>query len=218
MAGNRGAGRRGKRKSPAVAILVVSAVVLLAVLAGVGAVTFLRSRGGGVTQGRQQNLPTKITQTQAIGLANPGHSSQEQASSSPATLLYAGGSGLLFTPSGNGMNVAPSQQWQASQMGSGGQFVLLFSPDGLCLTATGSGPRASAQLDHCDSRLDQRWYHPYRSRDASGQEYYQLRSASTGRCLAVGQEADSSGAAVAAMQRCSAGKPSAQLIMFWSAY
>lgn len=218
MAGNRGAGRRAKHRSRAAAVLVVAAVMLLAVLAGVGAVTFLHSRGSNVAQGRQLNLPSKITQTQAIGLANPGQNSQEQASSSPATLLYAGGSGLLFTPSTNGRSVEPSQQWQANQMGNGGQFVLLFSPDGLCLTAVGTGARASAQLDHCDSRLDQRWYHPFRHTDASGREYWQLRSASTGRCLAVGAAADSSGAAVASMQRCSAAKPSAQLIMFWSAY
>ena len=197
---------------------MVTAVVLLAVLAGVGAVTFLHSRGSNVTQGRQLNLPTKITQTQAIGLANPGHNSQEQASSSPATLLYAGGSGLVFTPSTGGQNVEPSQQWQANQMGNGGQFVLLFSPDGLCLTAVGNSARATAQLDHCDSGLDQRWYHPFRHSDASGREYWQLRSASTGRCLAAGLAADSSGAAMAAMQRCSAAKPSGQLIMFWSAY
>jgi Ricin-type beta-trefoil lectin domain-like len=218
MAGNRGAGRRAKHRSRAAAVLVVAAVVLLAVLAGVGAVTFLHSRGNSVTQGRQLNLPSKITQTQAIGLANPGHSSQEQASSSPATLLYAGGSGLIFTPSTNGQNVEPSQQWQANQMGNGGQFVLLFSPDGLCLTAVGNSARASAQLDHCDSGLDQRWYHPFRHTDASGQDYWQLRSASTGRCLAVGAAANSGGAAVASMQRCSAAKPPAQLIMFWSAY
>lgn len=218
MAGNRGAGRRARHRSRTAAVLVVTAVVVLAVLVGAGAVIFLRSRGNDVTQGRQLNLPTKITQTQAIGLANPGHSSQAQASSSPATLLYAGGSGLLFTPSTNGQNVEPSQQWQASQMGNSGQFVLLFSPDGLCLTSVSNGARATAQLDHCDSALDQRWYHPFRHSDASGREYWQLRSASTGRCLAVGTPADSSGAAVASMQRCSAGKPSDQLIMFWSAY
>jgi hypothetical protein len=218
MAGNRGAGRRARHRSRAAAILVVTAVVLLAVLAGVGAVAYLRSRGSSVTQGRQLNLPTKITQTQAIGLANPGRSSQEQASSSPATLLYAGGSGLLFTPSINGQSVEPSQQWQANQMGNGGQFVLLFSPDGLCLTAVGDHARATAQLDHCDSGLDQRWYHPYLDTDASGQGYWQLRSASTGRCLAVGTAADSSGTAVASMQRCSAAKPPAQQIVFWSAY
>ena len=197
---------------------MISAVVLLAVLAGVGVVIYLRSQGAGVAQGRQLNLPTKITQTQAIGLANPGHSRQQQTPSSPATLLYAGGSGLLFTPSSNGQNVAPSQQWQANQMGTSGQFVLLFSPDGLCLTAGRSGARASAQLDHCDSRLDQRWYHPFLHTDASGREYWQLRSASTGRCLAVGAAADTGGAAVASMQHCSAAKPPGQLIMFWSAY
>jgi Ricin-type beta-trefoil lectin domain-like len=218
MAGNRGAGRRARHRSRGAAILVVSAVVLLAVLAGVGVVSYLRSRGSSGPQGRQLNLPTKITETQAIGLANPGHSSQEQASSSPATLLYAGGSGLLFTPSSNGQSVQPSQQWQANQMGNGGQFVLLFSPDGLCLTAVGNRARATAQLDHCDSGLDQRWYHPYLHTNGSGQGYWQLHSASTGRCLAVGTAADSSGAAIASMQRCSAAKPPAQLIMFWSAY
>jgi hypothetical protein len=190
--------------------------MLLAVLAGVAAVTFLHSTGN-LAQGRHMKLPSKVTSTQAIGLANPGQTSQVPASSTPPTLLYAGGAGLVFTPSSGGQSVQPSQQWQASQMGRSGQFVLLFSPNGLCLTAVGKGARASAQLDHCDTKIDQRWYHPFLGTDASGQDYWQLRSASTGRCLAVGG-ADASGVAVAALQRCSPARPPAQLIMFWSAY
>jgi Ricin-type beta-trefoil lectin domain-like len=192
-------------------------VVVLAVLAGVAAATVLHSRSNNLAQGRQVKLPSKVTSTQAIGLANPGQTSQVQASSTPATLLYAGGAGLVFTPSSGGQSVQPSQQWQASQMGSSGQFVLLFSPNGLCLTAVGRGARASAQLDHCDTKIDQRWYHPFLGTDGSGRDYWQLRSAATGRCLAVGG-ADASGVAVAALQRCSPAKPPAQLIMFWSAY
>jgi Ricin-type beta-trefoil lectin domain-like len=197
---------------------VAAAVLLVAVAAGAGLFAFWHLRGRAVAQPRPAHLPSKVTSTQAIGLANPAQPGPVQAAGPGATLLYAGGAGLVFTPSSGGQTVQPSQQWQASQLGSGGQYVLLFTPDNLCLTAVGRGPRASAQLDRCVAGLDQRWYHPFQHTDRSGQDYWQLRSAATGRCLAVGAASDSSGAAVAVLQPCSAGKPPQQLIMFWSAY
>jgi len=218
MGGFRGPGRRGKGRSRATAAVLISATIVLAVLVGVGAEAFLHSKSTNTAQGGQLRLSNKITSQQSVGLANLGRTGQAGSSSSSATLLYAGAGGLLFTPtsSGGGETVQPSQQWQADQMGGSG-FVLLFSPNGRCLTAVGSGAQATAQLAPCDTRLDQRWYHPFEGTDTQGRDYWALRSASNGRCLGLGT-ASSGGSVVAELQKCSARKPWPQLIMFWSAY
>ncbi len=158
-------------------------MAVLAVLAAVGALAILHLGSNNVAQGRHDSLPAKITSQQAVGLANLGATGQ--AGSGQSTLLSAGAGGVLFTPSSGGENVQSSQQWQADEMGAG-QFVLLFTPDGKCLTAVGSGSQATTELAACDSGLDQRWYHPFEGTDGTGRDYWQLRSASNGRCLAIG--------------------------------
>lgn len=188
-------------------------MAVLAVLAAVGALAILHLGSNNVAQGRHDSLPAKITSQQAVGLANLGATGH--AGSGQSTLLSAGAGGVLFTPSSGGENVQSSQQWQADEMGAG-QFVLLFTPDGKCLTAVGSGSQATTELAACDSGLDQRWYHPFEGTDGTGRDYWQLRSASNGRCLAIGS-AGSAGEAVAEMQHCSAAKAWPQLIMFWAA-
>jgi hypothetical protein len=218
MAGMRGPGRRGKDRSRATAAVLISATVVLAVLVGVGVVAFLHSGSPSSAQGGQLKLSNKITSQLSVGLANLGRTGRAGSSSSSATLLYAGAGGLIFTPSsGGGETVPSSQQWQADQMGGGGGFVLLFSPTGRCLTAVGSGSQASAQLASCDTGLDQRWYHPFEGTDSQGRDYWALRSASDGLCLGLGT-ASSGGAVVAELQKCGAGKPWPQQVMFWSAY
>ena len=190
-------------------------MAVLAVLAAVGALAISHLGSSNVAQGRHDSLSTKITSQQAVGLANLGQTGQASSVKS-ATLLFGSAGGLVFTPSSGGENVQPSQQWQADEMG-GGQFVLLFTTDGKCLTAVGSGSQATTELARCDSRLDQRWYHPFEGTDGMGRDYWQLRSALNSRCLAVGS-AGSAGESVAEMQHCSASKPWPQLVMFWSAY
>jgi hypothetical protein len=191
-------------------------VAVLAVLAGVGVLAITHLGNSNAAQGKHDSLSTKITSQQAVGLANLGQTGQAGSAKSSAALLFASAGGLIFSPSSGGENVQPSQQWQADEMG-GGQFVLLFTPDGGCLTAVGSGSQATTDLDRCDSGLDQRWYHPFQGTDGMDRDYWQLRSASNGRCLAVGS-AGSAGESLAEMQRCSAAKPWPQLVMFWSAY
>ena len=194
--------------------MLIAAVAALAVLAAAGALAITHLGSSNVAQGRHDPLSSKITSQQSVGLANLGQTGQAGSANSAATLLYASAGGLIFTPGSGGENVESSQQWQADQMG-GGQFVLLFSPDGLCLTAVGSGSQASAQLARCDSGLDQRWSHPFEGTDGMGRDYWQLRSAADGECLALG--AGSGGVSVAELQHCSATKPWQQLVMFWSA-
>ena len=215
MAGTRGPGRRGKRRTRATAAVLITAVAVLAVLAAVGALAITHLGSHNVAQGRHDPLSSKITSQQAVGLANLGQTG-EAGTGKTNTLLSASMGGVLFTPASGGENVQSSQQWQADGMG-GGQFVLLFTPDGKCLSAVGSGGQATTELTSCDSGLDQRWYHPFEGTDGMGRDYWQLRSASNGQCLAIGT-AGSGGEAVAEMQHCSASKPWQQLVMFWSAF
>jgi ABC-type dipeptide/oligopeptide/nickel transport system permease subunit len=215
MAGTRGPGRRGKRRTRATAAVLISAVAVLAVLAALGALAISHLGSNNVAQGHHDPLSSKITSQQSVGLANLGATGQAGSGKS-ATLLSASMGGVLFTPSSGVENVQSSQQWQANEMGSG-QFVLLYTPDGECLTALGSGSQATTELAACDSGLDQRWYHPFEGTDAIGRDYWQLRSASNRRCLAIGT-AGAGGEAVAEMQRCSATKPWPQLVMFRSAF
>jgi Ricin-type beta-trefoil lectin domain-like len=215
MAGTRGPGRRGKRRTRATAAVLITAVVVLAVLAAAGVLAITHLGSSNVAQGRHDQVSTKITSQQAVGLANLGATGQAGAGKS-ATLLTGGAGGMIFTPSSGAESVQPSQQWQADEMG-GGQFVLLFTSSGKCLAAVGSGGQAITELARCDSGLDQRWYHPFEGTDGMGRDYWQLRSASNGRCLAIGTTG-SGGESVAEMQRCSAAKPWPQLVMFWSAF
>ncbi len=99
----------------------------------------------------------------------------------------------------------------------GGAYILILTPDGLCLTAAGTRGHPTAGLDHCHSRLSQRWDHLYRGTDSAGRGYWQLRSAADGRCLAVGDALADGGASVA-MRPCAAGKPWQQLITFLTAF
>jgi Ricin-type beta-trefoil lectin domain-like len=216
MAGIHGPGRRGKDRSRATAAVLISAAVVLAVLVGVGVVAFLQSGSGNTASGGQVRLSNKITSQQTVGLANLGRTGQAGSSGSSSTLLSGGAGGVVFTPSSGGESVQSSQQWQADEMGSGG-FVLLFSRTGRCLTAVGSGAQAIAQMGRCDTALNQRWYHPFQHTDSQGRDYWQLRSASSGRCLGL-SNASAGGSVVPELQKCSAAKPWTQLIMFWSVF
>ncbi len=216
MSGIRGPGRRGKGTSRTTAAALIGASAALAVLVAVGVIVFLHSGSTDAAQRGKAGLSSKITSEQSVGLANLGRTGLAGSSSSSATLLYAGAGGLVFSPSSGGESVQSSQLWQADQMGSGG-IVLLFSQNGRCLTAVGSGGQASPQLAACDTGLDQRWYHPFEGTDSQGRDYWELRSASDGLCLALGS-ASSGGSVVAELQKCSAAKPWPQLVMFWSAY
>jgi ricin-type beta-trefoil lectin protein len=216
MAGIHGPGRRGKGRSRATAAVLISATVVLAVLVVVAVVALLPSKSSTSAQGAQVGLSNKITGQQTVGLANLGRTGQPGSSGSSSTLLSGGAGGLVFTPSSGGESVQSSQQWQADEMGSGG-YVLLFSGSGRCLTVVGSGAQATAQLARCDTTLNQRWYHPFQHTDSQGRDYWQLRSASSGRCLGL-SNASSGGSVVPELQKCSAARPWYQLIMFWSVF
>ena len=200
--------QRGKQSSRA---WVFGTAGLAGVAATGGAVAILLSSASTPAGSRPAPLATNVTGTQAVGLANPG---EPQAGT--AALLSESQTGLTFTSSSGGENVQPSQQWQADQMG-GGAYILVFTPDGLCLTATATKHGPAAQLSRCGLGLSQRWDHPYLGTDATGRTYWQLRSAATGRCLGVGGKQLDGGIGVA-MLSCSKAMPWQQLISFWTAF
>ena len=206
MAGIHGPGRREKSRSRGLSRTILAAVVVLVALVA-GGIAVAIHLGSTASVPRVPSVSIKVVNEQAIGVANPG----PQASGGSATLLYAGSANLLFTPSSGGETVQPSQQWQADQVAGGG-YVLIFTPDGLCLSADGSGTRATAELDQCQTVARQRWYHPYLGTDSNGRSYWQLRSAANGRCLAVG------GAGTGVLQPCSRQMSWQQSITFWSAF
>ncbi len=100
----------------------------------------------------------------------------------------------------------------------GGSYIFIYISTGRCLDATASH---AAVLERCDLSERQRWTREYHSTGASGQDYWQLRNDSDGRCLTVGSPvaAGSAGAGAGAeLQRCGTGGSWPQLIAFLSAY
>jgi hypothetical protein len=183
----------------------------------VAAVAAILLTTGGSPAASPTPLATNVTSTQAVGLANPGLAQGDGAGAGIGTLLAESAAGLAFTSGTSGQAVLPSQQWQADQMG-GGAYILVFTPDGLCLATASTGRSAAAVLlARCDLGRRERWYHPYLGTDQAGRNYWQLRSAADGRCLAV-SGSQSGGRIATAMQRCSRSMPGQQLIAFWSAF
>jgi len=182
----------------------------------VAAVAVILLTSGGSPAASPTPLTTNVTSTQAVGLANPGLVQPDGTVAGIGTLLAESPAGLDFTSSSTGQTVLPSQQWQADQMGDGA-YILVFTPDGRCLAAATRPGAAAVQLARCDLGRSERWYHPYLGTDQAGRNYWQLRSAADGRCLAV-SGLQSGGGIAAAMRVCSHSMPWQQLIAFWSAF
>lgn len=196
---------------PAAALGAAALVVVLAT-AGIG--VFMHVGHSDPTKPHRGLLPKRVTSEESVGLANLGPAGAPGSAVSPVSLLVPVPSGLAFTQV-SGHNVEPSEQWQADQMG--GAYILIFTPDRLCLTAVGTGDGATVALNPCRSMPSQRWDHPYRGTDSTGRSYWQLRSADDGRCLAVGGVLADGGAG-AALRPCATGTPWQQLIAFLTAF
>jgi hypothetical protein len=211
--------QRGARhqRSRAPRAWVFGTAGLAAAAAASAVAVMLLTSNGSPAASRPAPLATNITGTQAVGLANPGLVPAGGTTAWTGTLLAESPAGLAFTSSSKGETVLPSQQWQADQMG-GGAYILVHTPDGRCLTTVSTGHGAYAVvLARCHLGLNERWYHPYLGTDPGGRNYWQLRSAANGRCLAVGGTQSGRGVDVA-MQACSPTMPWQQLIAFWSAF
>ena len=178
---------------------------LAILLAGVGVAAYLIVGGNHANQDASE-LPTKVLNTQAVGLLNPGPA---PSGAQPQTLLAARG-GLSFTGAGQvGAN------WTADQM-SGGTYIFIYLPNGLCL---GSGHGTTAALQRCSLQAGQRWVSEHRVTGANGVDYSQLRNLSDDRCLTAVAAAGAagSGQTAARMERCQAAPDWHQLIAFVTA-
>ena len=204
--------QRGARhqRSRAPRAWVFGTAGLAAALAAAGVVVVLLTSRG--PPARPTPLATDITSTQAAGLANLGPLPAGSGPAGATALLSEAHGELAFTPSSGGDVIQPSQQWQADQMG-GGAYILVFTPDGQCLTSTATRHGAIARLAGCHLGLSQRWSHPYLGTDPAGRGYWQLRSVADGRCLMVSGQQPGGDAGVA-MQPCSPSMAWQQLISF----
>jgi Ricin-type beta-trefoil lectin domain-like len=187
-------------------------------LAGIGCAMLLA--GGGVVAylvvgqehpaSNDAGLSARVASVQTVGLASPG-----PGPGSPGALLLASPSGLTFTPAKPTELPASFPEWTADQM-VGGSYIFIYISAGRCLGATASH---AAALQQCDLSGRQRWTREYHSTGASGQDYWQLRNDSDGRCLTVGSPVAAGRAgARPELQRCGTGGSSRQLIAFLSAY
>ncbi len=185
---------------------------LAAVVAAVAVGAVLLTSRGTPAATRPTPFATDISSSQAVGLANLGPPPAGDGPAGAESLLSGSQAGLTFTPGSGGNTIRPSQQWQADQM-SDGAFILVFTPDGQCLTAAATRHGPAARLAGCHLGPSQRWSHPYLGTDPAGRGYWQLRSIADGRCVAVGGK-QPDGSIGAAMQPCSSSKAWPQLISF----
>jgi hypothetical protein len=178
---------------------------LAILLAGIGVAAYLIV-GGNHADKDASELPTKVLNTSAVGLVNPG---PEPSGAQPQMLLAARGL-LSFTSAGQvGAN------WTADQM-SGGTYIFIYLPNGLCL---GSGHAATASLQRCSLQAGQRWASQHQVTGANGVDYSQLRNLSDGRCLTAVAPAGaaSAGQTTARVEHCQATPDWHQLIAFVTA-
>jgi len=178
---------------------------LAILLAGIGVAAYLVV-GGNHADKDSSELPTKVLNTSAVGLVNPG---PEPSGARPQMLLATHGV-LSFTSAAQvGAN------WTADQM-SGGTYIFIYLPNGLCL---GSGHAAAATLQRCSLQAGQRWVSEHQVTGANGVDYSQLRNLSDGRCLTAVAPAGapSAGQTTARVERCQATSDWHQQIAFVTA-
>ena len=195
--------RRPRTRGSWAARLVGLGFVVLLAGAGVVAYLFVGTR----TRQTAAVLPTRVLSTQAVGLVMAGPPTA--AGSSPAPqMLIASGPDLTFVADG-----PAGAAWTSDQM-AGGTYIFIYLQNGLCLAPKSSSPGAAAVvLKRCNLQASQRWIREHRTAAASGIDYWQLRNAYDGRCLAA-VTVTAIGGSVARLQPCAAPPGREQLIAF----
>src|SRR6266487_3052634 len=150
MPGQRGISARRSRGSWALRIAgTVLAIATAATVASVLVVT------QGTARARRQSapsLPRHVLSTVAIGLLNPGPPPRRDSRPVPGQ-LYLSATGLAFAPSGRPSQASAAGEWTAARM-SGGTYILIYVPDGRCLTAPSSPAAQGARLSRSGPRTD----------------------------------------------------------------
>lgn len=190
----------------------------LARLAGIGVAVALASAGVAIylvalrpASARQQPpLPTKVISFQTVGLI----AQVAQPSSSGQLLQLLGPHGTpQFSPLGQAQEQSGSPQWTADLM-AGDSYIFIYLPTGECLAATGPADQPKLALNHCDLSALQRWRRRTAAVQIQGHDFYQYANLGDGSC--VTQAGALPGPAYgAALQVCSTGSATDQLIGFW---
>ena len=134
MPGQRGIAVRRSRGSWAVRIAGAAGVIVAAAIV-VGVLVLTQ----GTARARRQAagpLPRNVISAVTVGLVNPGPPPRRD-SRPVSELLYLSATGLAFTASGGTAQASPMQEWTADQMGDR-TYILIYVPDGRCLTAPAS--------------------------------------------------------------------------------
>lgn len=205
MPGQRSAHGRA-RGSWAVRFAGIGFVVLLAGGATAGYLATSRSHSR-----KPAALPSTVTSEQAVGLLTapaPGH-----GAAAGSRLLMQSGGQLTFTPARPASLPAGFPEWTADQM-TGGGYVFIDIASGECLAA---GRGHAPTLERCDLSRQQRWTRAQRGGSAGTQQFAELRSAASGRCLSVATPVPS-GPAPAQLASCAASPSWTQLITFFSGF
>jgi hypothetical protein len=176
----------------------ISAAVL--VTAG-GVTAYLVASPAHASRGTQQ-LPTRVQSVQTVGIV------ARASGSSSGGLLANSGVGLRFGALTAADLVQGNPQWTADTM-TGGTFVFIYVPDGLCLASTTQRRRPALILRRCDLQADQRWQRSGGSVPSDGHVYDQYRDLGSGRCLAVGA------GQAAELAPCESTASPRQLFSFW---
>jgi hypothetical protein len=97
---------------------------------------------------------------------------------------------------------------------AGDSYIFIYLPTGECLAATGPADQPKLTLNHCDLSALQRWRRGTAAVQIQGHDFYQYANLGDASC--VTQTGALPGPAYgAALQVCSAGSATDQLIGFW---
>jgi hypothetical protein len=191
----------------------------LARLAGLGVVVALASAGVAIylvalhpaSARPQPPLPTKVISFQTVGLI--AQVAQPATSSGPLVQLLGPHGTPQFSPLGQAQEQAGSPQWTADLM-AGDSYIFIYLPTGECLAATGPADQPKLALSHCDLSALQRWRRTTTATQIQGHDFYQYANLGDASCLT--QTGALPGPAYgAALQVCSIGSATDQLIGFW---
>lgn len=176
----------------------ISAAVLLA--AG-GVTAYLVASPAHASRGTQQ-LPTRVQSVQTVGIV------AQASGKSSGALLANSGLGLRFGAMTAADLAQGNPQWTADTM-TGGTYVFIYVPDGLCLASTTQRRQPELTLRRCDLQADQRWQRAGGSVQSDGHVYDQYRNLGSSRCLAVGA------GQAAGLAPCESTPSPRQLFSFW---
>jgi len=137
--------------------------------------------------------PAAGTLTDGAGAARSGSIPLPAAGAATAAVLAFGVTAasadttVIGSTGQSNTQAANSTQSGENGSGGGGTYILIYAPDGRCLTAPALAGSTAATLARCNLSSSQRWRHQYLGKDPAGRDSWRLRNAADGRCLTAAQ-------------------------------